>query len=866
MHYDRSKVDLTNCDREPIHIPGSIQPHGAMIVINDESAAIGFVSANIGEFLGDTNREYHGLTLPEILGADVAHSIGNAAARAGSGSTAGVVLNASVGMAQTRADISVHCFECKTFVELESPAPIEDTEIALHLTQSLVSRIDGKTEFEPLVETTARLIRAMLGYDRVMVYRFLHNGAGRVVAEAKVPGMNSFLGQHFPFSDIPVQARKLYVQSWVRVIGDTGFTPVPLVPALKDGENPVDMSHAYLRSVSPIHCEYLRNMGVAASMSISIVVDGKLWGLIACHHNRPKWLSIPLRIATELFAQYLSLQVGALESRQHKISAVTTRRRLDAIISDVDPNDPVEVSLKKRLREFSSLIACDGAALWSRGEWATYGVAPDERVISDLMAAIAEKSDRSIWDTQDLASFMGDEHAYGSRVAGMLAIPISATPRDYLLFFRSEEAHQIEWAGEPKKTVEMTGFGERLTPRGSFETWREDVRGKSVPWSEADLVVADSIRSYVRDVMLSHSDATEEQRERVENQRSLLNAELNHRVKNILALVKSIATQTGVNSATVEDYANTFEGRLRALSYAHDQSFSGTDGGELRSLIDAEAGMHRFAKSPDRIALSGENVGLTERAFGVFALLLHEMMTNAAKYGSLSVGSGHLDIRWHLNDRGDCIIEWTESGGPKVITPTRRGFGSDLIEKTVSHDLRGSVSLDFDPAGLKARFVIPGEHLHVVAQRANSPVDIAAPSPTPLFGLTVLLVEDQALIAIDTEELLRGLGAANVFVAPDVAEALDYVSASDIDCAVLDLNLGDGTSEPVATELIKRGTPFVFATGYRDSVSIPQGFSNLPVVRKPVSAAVLATAFETAFEMRTRLANYRGPSRSCPTT
>ncbi|MDM9628451.1 HWE histidine kinase domain-containing protein [Rhizobium sp. S152] len=851
MHYDRSKVDLTNCDREPIHIPGSIQPLGALIVVEDDSAAIGFVSANIGEFLGDTNHEYHGLTLPEVLGADVAHSIGNAAARAGSGSTAGVVLNASVGTKRSRSDISVHRFEGRTFVELENPAPIQDTEIALHLTQSLVSRIDGKTEFEPLVETAARLIRAMLGYDRVMVYRFLHNGAGRVVAEAKDPGMSSFLGQHFPFSDIPVQARKLYVQSWVRVIGDTGFTPVPLVPALKDGEHPVDMSHAYLRSVSPIHCEYLRNMGVAASMSISIVVEGQLWGLIACHHNKPKWLSIPLRIATELFAQYLSLQVSALESRQQKLSALTTRRKLDAIISDVDPNDPVELSLKKRLREFSSLIACDGAGLWSRGEWAAYGVAPDEHVIPDLMKAVTEKSDRSIWDTQDLASFMGDDNAYGGRVAGLLAIPISAAPRDYLLFFRSEEAHQIEWAGEPKKKVEMTGFGERLTPRGSFETWREDVRGKSVPWTEADLVVADSIRSYVRDVMLSHSDATEEQRERVENQRSLLNAELNHRVKNILALVKSIATQTGVNSATVEDYANSFEGRLRALSYAHDQSFSGTDGGELRSLIDAEAGMHRFAKSPDRIALSGDPVGLTERAFGVFALLLHEMMTNAAKYGSLSVASGHLDVRWHLDDKGDCIIEWTESGGPKVVAPTRRGFGSNLIQKTVSHDLRGSVRLDFDPAGLKARFVIPGEHLHVVAQRENF-VDITAPSKSPLLGLTVLLVEDQALIAMDTEELLRGLGAANILVAPDVAKALDHVSATDIDCAVLDLNLGNGTSEPVASELIKRGTPFVFATGYRDSVSIPQGFSDVPVVRKPVSRAILATAFDTVLETQTR--------------
>lgn len=452
MSYDRSAINLTNCDREPIHIPGTIQPHGAMIVLNDDGL-VSFVSDNIDRFLGDTNRNYVGAHLADVIGGALAHDIANAVAQAGPGHVGGVVLKAKIGDGRHVADITAHRYEGRTFLEFEQPASVEDTEVALHLTQSLVRRVDSLKDFDALFRATARLIRAMLGYDRVMVYRFLHNGAGRVVAEAKEPSLTSFQGQHFPVSDIPVQARKLYVKNWVRVIGDASFVPVPLKPTVPEGEPSVDLSHAHLRSVSSIHCEYLRNMGVAASMSISIVVDGELWGLIACHHNTPKLLSIPLRVATELFAQYFSLHVAAIEHRQQKAAAVTTRSRLDAIIAGVDPNDTVEVTLRTRLREFSSLIASDGAGLWSGGKWWSFGVSPSEAAIPDLMDHVSARAGKLIWDTQNLMGETGNEAEYGSRVSGLLAIPISVSvsASDYLVFFRSEEAHEIEWAGEPRK-------------------------------------------------------------------------------------------------------------------------------------------------------------------------------------------------------------------------------------------------------------------------------------------------------------------------------------------------------------------------------------------------------------------------------
>jgi light-regulated signal transduction histidine kinase (bacteriophytochrome)/CheY-like chemotaxis protein len=843
MSYNRSDVDLTNCDREPIHIPGSIQPHGAMLVVDPASTTITFVSDNIQDYIG-VNGQIVGAALSDILGSSVAHDVANAAAKAGESHVAGVLLNARIERSLQPTDVTVHRHEGRMFVELEPSASSGDAELALGLTQSMVRRIDGETEIDGMLRTSARIVRAMLGYDRVMVYRFLHNGAGRVVAEAKESSLQSFMGQHFPFSDIPVQARKLYLKNWIRVIGDVDFEPVPLTPPLGEGQDPIDLSFSHLRSVSPIHCEYLRNMGVGASMSISIVVGGELWGLIACHHNTPKVLSIPLRVATELFAQYFSLHLSAAETRVQQTAAALARVKLDAITSTINQSDDIAMNLRDKLRDFSALFDCDGSAFLSHGQWSTAGTVPDEIALRELVDHVRGTAGGAIWHENHLREVFPDNGQYGEGVAGALVVPVSISSNSYILFFRSEEAHTVEWAGEPVKRIVSGPSGDRLTPRGSFDAWREDVRHRSTPWSNDDVAVAEAIRSYVRDLLLHHNDKTEEQRMRTDERRNILNAELNHRVKNILSLVKSIASQTGSSATTIEEFTQSFDGRLRALSFAHDQSFSGKNGGEILSLLEAEAAMHRF-KDRERIRLSGASVGLTERAFGVFALVMHEMMTNAAKYGSLSVAEGELEVRWSVNPDGDCEMLWLESGGPAVAPPSRKGFGSTLIEKTVKFDLGGTAQLTFAPDGLKARFVVPAEHHYEVR---NSKPRVAEPAAIgqPLAGLVVMLVEDQGLIALDTEDVLRSLGAAEVRTLPNVMLALQSIAEEEPQCAVLDLNLGNETSEEIAIDLTKRGIPFIFATGYRDSIAIPSGFASVPVVRKPINARALAKEIAVA--------------------
>jgi light-regulated signal transduction histidine kinase (bacteriophytochrome) len=835
-------IDLSRCDVEPIHIPGSVQPHGAMLVVDAASGLIEFASANVPNYLGGLASDFIGQLLGSAVGSDVAHLIGNAAAKAGYGHVAGVVLGVKLGA--SNADVTIHKHKGRVFVEFEAAAVLGDTEIALSMTQALMRRIDNDTEVTELVKSVVKLVRALLGYDRVMVYQFLHNGAGRVVAEAKAPDQQSFFGQHFPFADIPAQARKLYRKNWTRLIGDVSFEPVALLPSLKEGQAPVDMSYAHLRSVSPVHCQYLKNMGVSASMSISVVVGDELWGLIACHHDSPKVLSIPLRVATELFAQYFSLQIAAAESRRIQRASAYAKKRLDAIVATIDHEQPIEGILHDRLKEFSTLIACDGAGIWSKGRWTSLGLVPDEGNMSKVVDMLRIEARSRIWETQELNSHFGAS-SLGGKVAGLLAIPVSTVRDIYLVLFRSEESHEIEWAGEPGKQSVSSAFGDRLTPRASFEAWREDVKNRCLPWTDDNRAVAEAIRSYLRDFLAEQMEEAEGLRNRTEHQRELLNAELSHRNKNVLALVKSIAKQTGIHASNIDEFATSFEGRLNALSYAHDMSFAGHDGGELRALIDAEAGMHRFQQLPQRFLISGPAVGLSEHAFSIFALLLHEMMTNAAKFGSLSASGGVLEISWELTESGDCALTWAETGGPAVTPPTRKGFGTTLIDKTIVTDLGGTADLRYAPEGLQAHFKIPAIHLRPVAPPApQTPPPLS--SLQPLKGLALLLVEDQALIAMDMEETLRDLGAVEVTTCFGLDHALQTLRSTNPDAAVLDFNLGKETSEQIARELATRSIPFVFSTGYREGTGIPAEFAKVPVVRKPASMDALSKGLQAA--------------------
>ncbi len=829
-------IDLSNCDREPIHIPGSIQPHGCLLACDHAGRMVLRHSANAAAMLGLPGNP-NGALLADLIGPENCHTLANAMAVAGQEPRPALVFGMVVN--GNPFDVAAHRFDGHAILEFE-PASRNLGDV-MSMARTVVGRLRATDSAERLIQTAAVLIQAQLGYDRVMIYELGPDGAGKVMAEAKRADHESFRGQYFPASDIPQQARALYLRNPIRVIGDVRFAPVPVIPDLgpagegRAGE-PLDLSHAHLRSVSPIHCEYLRNMGVAASMSVSIIIDGALWGLIACHHYTPKVLGMAQRAAAEMVGEFFSMHLDALCRAHARNADAVARRALDDLMVDASRNEDIGLALRARLPQLAHLIQAEGIGLWFDGVWSTLGHAPDQDQAQPLIGLAQSAPDAQVFHTDRLAESLPEAPALTGAVAGVLIIPLSQRSRDFLFYFRQEAVQTLDWAGDPNKTYDTGPFGDRLTPRKSFAIWKETVRGKSHPWSQADRRFAEALRMSVVEVLLFNSEILADERARAAVRQRVLNQELNHRVKNILAVIRSLVGQKPQEGETLAGYAEALRGRIHALAYAHDQVVRDENGGLLRDLLRAELGPH-FAKG-DQIRLEGPAVTLDSRAFSVMALVLHEMATNAAKYGALSQPGGRLHVSWRMDAQGDCRLEWRETGVTGVRLSSKPGFGSSLVERSVPFDLGGQSRLTLQPDGVLGAFVLPARFVRAQDGGETPAVEMPAPSaPQPVSGSIdgqkVLLVEDQILIAMSLEAELQDHGLRVTGIAPNVAAALKLIDSDPPDLAVLDVNLRRETSIPVAEALLARGVHFVFATGYGSDIDLPPQFAGVPVVDKP---------------------------------
>ncbi len=839
MTSDR-QVDLTNCDREPIHIPGSIQPFGCLLACDASGGVVRRHSLNAREMLGISSTEINGKKLDELLGKEAAASIREALARSEDSARAGLLTGLRIG--KQAFNVAVHRHKGVAIIELE-PLAGGEAKSPLELARTLIGKISPIDDIDVLLAKGVKLVRNLLGYDRVMIYRFAHDGSGRVEQEAKRSDLEGFLGQHFPASDIPQQARALYLKNTIRSISDASGQRVAIEPELDASGEPLDLSYANLRSVSPIHLEYLRNMGVGASMSISIIVEGKFWGLIACHHYGPRVLPMAERVAAEMFGEFFSLHLEALTQKQKLNSATEARKALDRTLQQISHQTDMAQLLRDNIEDFRKLMPCDGVGIFMDDKWTGTGLTPPESAIPRLVRFVNSVADGQVWASHALSEQMPAAAEYAEQVSGALVIPLSQLPRDYLFFFRQEVEQTIDWAGNPEKTYETGPMGDRLTPRKSFDIWRETVERQSMPFTQSDRDIAEAARAALVEIVLRHNELLSEERQRGELRQKMLNEELNHRVKNILALIKSLVSHPVAGDRSIEDYASSLRGRIQALAFAHDQVVRGAGGGGLEDLLKAELSPYRDRAG--EIALEGPEVALDGRAFSVMALILHEMATNAAKYGALSADTGRLEVSWRFVENGGCEINWNESGGPRVSPPSRQGFGTVIVKRSVPFDLSGESSIDYAPEGVKARFLIPAKFVSQAGgegKTAGAASLASAAVSRPLQGLSVLVVEDQLLIAMDVEAMLAEEGVANIMTAASASEALRLIGSNAMDAAVLDVNLGRETSMEVAEKLTELEVPFVFATGYGDSATIPMHMSHIPVVRKPYDSGTVADA------------------------
>ncbi|MCR6503060.1 GAF domain-containing protein [Shinella sp. CPCC 101442] len=840
-------VNLDTCDREPIHIPGRIQSHGCLLACDIALTTIERVSENARTILGYEG-SLLGRSVGDVVGQKLLHDLRNALATVSSASRPALLLDIMCG--EQTFDIAIHHYKSAVIIEFE-PAP--SVGQPLHIAREMIGRISDITDVERLVQRAGRIVAGATGYDRVMIYRFEQDGSGKVVSETKRADLESFLGQYFPASDIPQQARSLYLKNTIRVIADASGERVPVNPVLNASGEPLDLSFAHLRSVSPIHCEYLRNMGVAASMSISIILDGTLWGLIACHHYSPRALPMAQRVAMEVFGEFFSLHLKSLKERQRVAAVAGTREALDRFLILSSHHEDVGKLLRQSLQAFSELLPNDGVGVMFEGKWTGLGVTPPDDILPHLLDFIRTVSEGRVWATHALSQKMPEVSTISGRVSGVLAIPLSQTGSDCLYFFRRELVQTLDWAGTPEKTYETGPLGDRLTPRKSFAIWKETVEAQAQPWSEAEREIADIARVSIVEIVLRHNELMAGERRKSEVRQRMLNQELSHRVKNILAVIKSLVTSPQHHKSTLEDYVATLQGRIEALSVAHDQVVRGDGGGILADLLQAELQPYRAKAST--ISLFGPAVWLDSRAFSVMALVFHELATNAAKYGALSVITGAVEISWSMTKDGACEIRWRERGGPIVHTPSRSGFGSALIERSVPYDLNGESAIRFEASGLEAIFKIPSPHVKPTASLSEAAARMAddtsiGPNSLRAADPSVLIVEDQILIALDLEAMLFGEGLSKVATTSSIKQALAQIEASPPRLAILDINLGPTTSFAVAEELRRRGTPFVFATGYGQGAELPEALADTPIVHKPYSRNAIVAALTALLDNR----------------
>lgn len=520
-------VTLDNCAQEPIHIPGSIQPHGAILVL-DSGGELVSRSANATVMLRLPLAL--GTSLDGIgLGDDVRQLVLDCLAEIEGGEAPPMAVETKIGGGGF--DCIIHAHQGLVIVEYERrDQPSDTVSVFARKAHGAIERLRRQKTVDALLRLAVEQIRAITGFDRVMAYRFRQDDSGDIVAEACLPTQEPFLGKRYPASDIPAQARRLYVVNTLRLISDVGYVASPMVG--RADAAPLDMSYCVLRSVSPIHIEYLRNMGVGASMSISIVINGHLWGLIACHHQAAKQVPYSIRMAVDVMAQVLAAEVQALEIRERGVlierAAELRTRVMEAMLHDED----ALAALIPHADELRHSLGADAVIIIDAGRIHVHGaVAPEvvAAVVQSLPlngAAQVTRTGRGDWPAPQRA-------ACGKWV-GLLGLRYDTAAPGWLLALREEQVESVRWAGQPGKVIAHGPLGPRLTPRGSFKEWRENVVGQAEPWQPVHSIIA-------RQLLAEMNAASVSRHAVAEKARSQLLAMLGHDLRNPLQTITMAA-------------------------------------------------------------------------------------------------------------------------------------------------------------------------------------------------------------------------------------------------------------------------------------------------------------------------------------
>ena len=481
---NRSGVDLTNCEQEPIHIPGSIQPHGFLLGLKNETFLIDYASANSLEFIGLSHEKLLGKRFEEVFGKEALDSLSRY-----------ILTNQMLTSSLLKMTFFEKDFVC-TVHQSEQIFILEVEPVSLHAknsnevydhTSQFLTYLHSTHSMQDLCNLVAKGTREVTGYDRVMIYRFDSQYNGEVFAESCREDLEPFLGLHYPHTDIPPQARQLYMKNLLRLITDIDYTPVPIFTIDDVEGKTLDLSLSILRSTSPIHVQYLHNMGVGATLTISLIYKQKLWGLIACHHYSPKNLSPEIRLAAKLQGHFITSQIGLRQSHEEYEVSRKVNSAFDKIVAynlSVE-EDPFDEFIKQP--ELLEICNASGVSLIVDGKVYKNGVILSDDEINFLADFLSNHSGNSSFSTEKLCDHLQDHKTLCDTTPGVIYHSLDLESNNCIIWYRPETKTEVFWAGDPTKSIIKDEKG--LSPRNSFKLWKEIVEGTSKPWFQAELDV-----------------------------------------------------------------------------------------------------------------------------------------------------------------------------------------------------------------------------------------------------------------------------------------------------------------------------------------------------------------------------------------
>jgi two-component system, chemotaxis family, sensor kinase Cph1 len=498
------------CDREPIHIPGTIQPHGFLLVVREPELTVLQTTENVEQHLGRRAEGILNSALVDVIGPELALGLVSQLDRIPRLGRPILLKTAELPCPEGSRLYHVigHRSPAGTVLEFEV-APDASTQTDIHaFVDAFTLGVESVDDIGDMARLACEEVQRLTGFDRVLIYQFDEDWNGTVIGEAGTGRLPSLLDHRFPASDIPAPARELYRINRLRIIPDAGYEPVPIVPSQSPltGE-PLDLTFSVLRSVSPVHVEYMRNMGTASSMSVSILRDGRLWGLVSCHHREPKIVSFPIRVTCDLFARAFSLRLSALEHSESYQRRIEVQSAYTDLLAAMANRGDFGLALSERPRELLGLTGATGAALLTAGQCVLVGDTPTEsecRSLADWLLQTQQQQD--VFATDALPGHFPEGQSPAPSVTGLLAIGVSRIHASYILWFRPELLRTVRWGGNPEKRIELNNGTSRLHPRRSFETWIETVRGRSLPWSEQEVEAARSLRNAIVDIVLRKAE------------------------------------------------------------------------------------------------------------------------------------------------------------------------------------------------------------------------------------------------------------------------------------------------------------------------------------------------------------------------